>query len=93
MKQLLDSLARYVGILSESAETTNYADDRPIYTKHLAASAQFFLLIHGKQLSALAQLVHDERRSYGWGYLSGEMGARAESAFHEFATKVESLAT
>ena len=92
MTQVLEALAQYISVLSRSAESTNYADDRPIYTKHLAEAARFFVLAHANRIPELAALVHDERRSYGWGYLSGDFGSQAESAFNKFATFIESLA-
>jgi len=91
MSKVLEALTHYTSVLSRSAESTNYADDRPIYTKHLAEAARFFVLAHEGRIPELVALVHDERRSYGWGYLSGEVGAQAESAFNDFATFIESL--
>lgn len=91
MSQVLEALTKYASVLARSAESTDYADDRPIYTKHLAEAARFFVLAHEGRISELVALVHDERRSYGWGYLSGDIGAQTESAFNDFATFIESL--
>ncbi|HEY3326596.1 MAG TPA: hypothetical protein VGK14_05430 [Novimethylophilus sp.] len=91
MSKVLEALTKYTSVLSRSAESTNYADDRPIYTKHLAEAARFFVLAHEGRIPELVALVHDERRPYGWGYLSGDVGAQAESAFNDFATFIESL--
>jgi len=80
------ALAKYVSILEESARTTHRAEDRSIYEKHLANSAKMFLAIESEDpLGSLKRLVSDERRFYGWGYLSGAAGEAAESAFNEFA--------
>jgi hypothetical protein len=50
------------------------------------------MFVAGYQASGAAtlqKLVADERRAYGWSYLSDEPGARVERAFNEFAACVD----
>jgi len=47
-----------------------------------------FVAAHQRS-EVLKQLVADERRAYGWSYLSDETGARADRAVNEFAAIVE----
>lgn len=89
-QKLTDALAKYVGVLMESANQTSRVEDRLLYTKHLAEAAIMFTLIHQ---DAPPQQVRDkvvrERRAFGWGYLSGIEGEAAEGAFQEFAKLVD----
>lgn len=89
MNNLYDALAAYVAVLSRSAQQSHRAEDRPVYTRHLAVAAQFFLAVHGGRIEELRSLVASERHAYGWGYLSNEEGAAAEKAFDDFARIVE----
>ena len=93
MSKLLDALARYVAVLSHSAHETHRAEDRAIYTQHLATAARFFLAVHSGRIDELKSLVASERRAYGWGYLSYAEGSAAEKAFDDFAKFVEANAT
>ncbi len=89
-QELIDALAKYIGVLTEGASRTSRAEDRLLYTKHLAEAAIVFTLIHQ---DAPPQQVRDkvvqERRAFGWGYLSGSEGEAAEAAFQEFAKLVD----
>lgn len=89
MSALFDALAAYVAVLSRSARETHRADDRHIYTQHLAAAARFFLALHAGRVEELRSLVASERHAYGWDYLSDAEGAAAEKAFDDFAKVVE----
>jgi hypothetical protein len=89
MATLLDSLAQYVEVLSRSAQATTRAEDRNTYTSHLAAAAEIFVCLHLGRLNDAKTIVSDQRRAYGWGYLSGSEGAAATSAFDQFASIVE----
>jgi hypothetical protein len=51
----------------------------------------YALLHRDEPLSMLKEKVAEERHNYGWGYLQGSEGEAAESAFHKFATLIESL--
>jgi hypothetical protein len=83
-------LVDYASVLSKSAEETTRAEDRSVYTQHLAAAAKMFIAAHLGRAADLKALVASERRSYGWGYLSGEPGSAAERAFDAFASAIES---
>ena len=89
MTTLMDALAQYVAVLSQSAQTTTCAEDRSAYTNHLAAAAEIFACLHSGRVSDAKAIVSDQKRAFGWGYLSGEAGDIATSAFIRFATIVE----
>jgi hypothetical protein len=92
MKKIEDALTEYVVILDDSLGRTSFANDRHIYVDHLAAAAIMYAILHRDEpLSRLKEKVAEERHNYGWGYLQGSEGEAAESAFHKFATLVESL--
>ena len=89
MATLLDALAQYVEVLSHSSHVTTRAEDRTIYASHLAAAAEIFLCLHSGRLSDAKAIVGDQRRAFGWGYLSGEAGAASTTAFDRFASIIE----
>ena len=92
MNKVVDALARYIGILSHCAEKTSIANDRPTYQQHLAAAAVMLAGIReDPSLAKLRSQVAEERRAYGWGHLSGDLGSEAERAFDEFVTSIESV--
>ena len=90
MATLIDELALYVEILSRSAHATTRAEDRNTYTSHLAAAAEIFACLHSGRLSEAKEIVSHQRHAYGWGYLSGDEGSEATTAFDRFASMVES---
>lgn len=93
MNDLRDELASYVGVLSESAGSTTRAEDRALYMQHLAASALVFFLLQNKTPEpTLKKWVEDERRAFGWSFLTGAEGKATEAAFQRFAADVESIA-
>jgi hypothetical protein len=92
MSTPLQELAAYVEVLSASAAATQYANDRPEYTKRLAAAATIFLHLQQGRIAEAVRLVAEERRAYGWGYLSGEAGAAATTAFATFAATIDANA-
>ena len=89
MTTLLDELAQYVEVLSRSSHGTTRAEDRNTYASHLAAAAEIFLCLHSGRLSDAKAIVGDQRRAYGWGYLSGNEGSAATTAFDRFASIIE----
>jgi hypothetical protein len=90
-QELLAGLAKYITVLAECADRTHRAEDRPMYAKHLAAAARMLPAIQeGARVRSLASLVADEKRAFGWSYLSDAEGDAAERAFGEFADLVES---
>ena len=85
-----DALVPYVEVLSESADRTHRAEDRPQYQRHLAAAARMFVACcQDTTLEPLRKLVADERHSFGWAYLSDAEGERADRAFDEFAKRID----
>jgi hypothetical protein len=89
MTALLDTLAKYVSALDQSARGTHRAEDRLAYTRHLAAAAQFFVAAHAGRIADLQALVASERHAFGWGHLSDAEGSAAEKAFDDFAKVLE----
>ena len=61
----MDELAAYVRVLAGAADRTHYAEDRPMYQSHLAASARIFVAIHAGDNDELKRLVEQERHGYG----------------------------
>jgi hypothetical protein len=86
---LITGLAAYIKVLAESADATQYAEARPKYESHLAAAARMFAELHGNRPDELRRLVNEERHSYGWAFLSGNEGARAEGAFTALAAAID----
>jgi hypothetical protein len=89
--ELTDELARYVGTLQASSGESTTAQDRPRYDKHLAVAALLFCALHRRSITEVLKLVKEERRAFGWGYLSEDCGERATAAFDRFAMLVESF--
>ncbi len=90
MGRIEDKLAEYIAILASSEERTRHANERPMYTRHLAMAAVMFSDFHNTgSLAKLREHVQTERRSYGWSHLTGPEGAEAEKAFDQFARLVE----
>ena len=88
MSTVLDALANYLQVLASSADTTPRAEERRLYEMHLALGARMFVAAARQQPSDLAKLVQAERRNYGWSFLPGDEGDRAERAFNAFAETV-----
>jgi len=88
----MESLAQYVGALLESADTTHRSENRPRYERHLAQAARMFYAIRrDPALVQLSAVVAEERRAFGWSFLSGDDGARVEHEFNAFAQAVETV--
>ncbi|MFA6292176.1 MAG: hypothetical protein WC637_10360 [Victivallales bacterium] len=84
------ALADYVSVLEQSAKETHRAEDRTRYQQHLASAALMFAaIVKDNSISKLKDLVADERRSYGWDFLSEPAGEAAEKSFHAFASMIE----
>ena len=88
---LLNELAKYILVLSESRKNTTAANDRAKYDHHLAKAAiMFHCLQEGSDPTKIKYIIADERRYYGNDFLSGSEGQKAESAFYHFAMLLES---
>jgi hypothetical protein len=63
------SLAAYIQVLTDSANHTHWAPDRPVFQSHLAQAARMFAALRGdRPIEALMAIVAEERHNYGWGY-------------------------
>jgi hypothetical protein len=85
MHAAMTNLVDYIAALSKSADETTRAEDRHIYTQHLAVAAKMFVVAYHGQRAELETLVAGERAAYGRGFLSGA----AERALDVFARSVE----
>ncbi len=75
MDEILDKLADYILSLRKALEETNVANERPSLTKHLAAAAEMFALLHVHEtISVIENIVEAEKRGHGWSFISGENG-------------------
>ena len=88
---VLQHLANYASLLSTSAAQTTRAEDRALYKNHLAAVAEMLGALGRGDTAELQRLVESERHSFGWGYLSGDAGSKAEKAFAEFNQSLGSV--
>lgn len=84
MEDILNKLTGYTFALRDALERTNEANERPKITKHLAAAAEMYALLHMHQTSdAIAHIVKVENRIHGWSYLSGETGEKVQKKWVE----------
>lgn len=91
-RDLSAALEGYASVLCTSADTCSRTEDRPLYEKHLAATARMFpALRRDRSLREIKTIVAEERHGYGWPYLSDECGSRAETAFARFAEILDRL--
>ena len=68
------------------------AEEVRLYALHSESLDQLVALAGRPALgSELSSLLAKERRAYGWSFLSGEHGARAERAFDTLASSLEAL--
>ncbi len=72
-------------LLAPSSEKSLYA----LHEKGLGRLTQ--LIQSGAPANEIASLVANERRAFGWSFLSGEHGTRVESAFHALASHLEAM--
>jgi len=85
MEDILDKLTGYTFALRDALERTNEANERPKITKHLAAAAEMYALLHMHQSTdAIAHIVKVESRIHGWSNLSGETGEKVSKKWLEF---------
>lgn len=75
MDEVLDKLTEYVSAMTEALAYDRNADDRSLLTKHLAAAAEMYALLHKHQeISAIHDLVKAEIRGHGWSFIAGPSG-------------------
>jgi hypothetical protein len=87
MPDLFGELADYISALQRGAANTTRAEERPVYTRRLAAAAEMFVALHRGDHAELKRLIDQEEHSVGWGYLEGNDGAAADSTFAAFVTR------
>jgi len=69
MNEVLTKLNDYVLLLSEAQKKDNYANNRPMFTKRLAAAAEMYANLHkNNKIAAIHELVKQEMRAHGWSY-------------------------
>jgi len=86
---LLNELAEYVCVLSNSLEGTKRAEDRSACTSHLAEAAVIFQYLMQSDFSMARERVMAEQQAYGRSFLDGETGQVAEAAFAKLLRSFE----
>lgn len=90
MQNVLSALAKYISVLDASLSRTTYASERPLYTLHLAQAAVLFSLVQrGASPEAVREKFAEEERAFGWSYLSGSEGEKAEAAFQAVVQTID----
>jgi hypothetical protein len=85
MKDIIDKLTRYTFALKDALERTNESKERPQITRHLAAAAEMYALLHMHQTTdAIDHIVKKESRSHGLSFLSGAAGKNVATKWVEF---------
>ena len=75
MDETLDKLTEYVSAMTEALANDGNANDRSLLTKHLAAAAQMYSLLHKHQdISVINDLVKTEIRGHGCSFIAGPSG-------------------
>jgi hypothetical protein len=82
-------LAQYIKLLSEGLRLTHRAEERGLYMQHLADAALLFQTMQDGDAAAFRVRIEEAQRTYGTSWLSGNEGASAEAAFHEFVRNAE----
>ena len=86
MEDILKKLTSYTLALRDALERTNESNERPQITRHLAAAAEMYALLHMHQtIEAIGHIVVKENRGHGLSHLSGEEGSIATTKWVEFA--------
>lgn len=75
MDEIIEKLTEYVLALSEALSNDGNANDRPLLTSHLAASAEMYALLHKyNDISAIGSLIKNQIRSHDWSFIAGKSG-------------------
>ncbi|MDH5222239.1 MAG: hypothetical protein OEW94_13560 [Betaproteobacteria bacterium] len=91
MRDVSELIAQYRSSL-EASEPLAPPGEQSSYARHKHELERLCALLDGKAVSAeIAAVVASERRVFGRSFLSGEHGARVESAFHQLASTLEKL--
>jgi hypothetical protein len=88
MTTVEEALIAYIDALRAARSATRRPEERQFCLNRLAAAAEMFAFFRSGDQTALLRIVEDERRSFGWSYLSGAQGEAAERTFARFAATV-----
>ncbi len=89
MQMPVSLLAEYRAALVEGAGLAP-PEEQSLYASHSRELEQIVALASiASGLGQLAALLATERRAFGWSFLSGEHGARVESAFQALAAALK----
>ncbi len=89
--KILNQITEYIGVLNKSLTETTYSADRIKYQKHLASASLIVKSLLDDDMNSLKTVIEDEKRSYGWDYLSGEYGENVEQSFNDLIGILEKL--
>lgn len=85
MEAVFEKLTEYTLALKEAMANTHQANERPLITGRLAATAEMYALLHKSgEVSAVHELVRLEIRAHGWSFLSGTAGEVVAEKWAEF---------
>ena len=89
MKHITDKLTAYTFALRDALERANAGNERPQITRHMAAAAEMYALLHMHQTNeAIAHIIRAEDRRYDLSALSGETGEKVATKWQEFINAV-----
>lgn len=89
MEDLFNKLTSYTFALKDAIERTNESSERPKITKHLAAVAEMYALLHMHHTGeAIRHIVVKEQRSLSLAPLSGSEGTKVAAQWLAFANAV-----
>ncbi|WP_372777942.1 hypothetical protein [Litorivivens sp.] len=87
MEEIISKLTGYTFALRDALERTNESSERPKITRHLAAAAEMYALLHmHKTTEAIAHIISAESRGHGLSYLSGDAGKNVAKKWAEFVS-------
>ncbi|MBI3611068.1 MAG: hypothetical protein HY204_10265 [Nitrospirae bacterium] len=84
----------FVGVISDCANSTKHADDRPVYLADIASAAQWLVdMDRGTRPEDVAAVICSDKTSKDFGdyWRQGEWGEREAAAFKELRGRVNSL--
>ena len=87
-----ETLLEYYRAALTAAEADSPASELQLYRAHWSALNRLEQALSTDSRTEALRVVSEQRRAFGWSYLSGEGGRRAESAFHALATALEQQA-
>ena len=89
MEEIFEKLTEYTLALKEGLESTNQANERPLLTGRLAASAEMYALLHSSDnVESIHEIVKAEIRGHGWSFISGQAGETIATKWVVFTNAV-----